>query len=96
MTRKELFDWMNSKIKSGEMSLDDSSAFLGMTVKMPVGAGQNAPVALDDRERVNFVQRAQDGIAGALSRNDAMTLKMLQSATQIMQSDQGANIDRHA
>src|SRR3546814_1728911 len=49
MTRQELFDWMNGKIKRGEMSLDDSSAFLGMTVKIPVGTGQGAPIALDDR-----------------------------------------------
>lgn len=86
MTRKELFDWMNSKISSGEMSLDDSSAFLGMTVKISVGAGQSAPLALDDRDRVNFMQMAQDGIAGAQSRNDATALKMLQTAMQIMQN----------
>src|SRR3546814_3780942 len=85
MTRQELFDWMNGKIKRGEMSLDDSSAFLGMTVKIPVGTGQGAPIALDDWERVNFVQLARDGIAGAQSRKDAMTLAMLQSAMQTMQ-----------
>ncbi|AMK20536.1 MULTISPECIES: hypothetical protein [Sphingomonadales] len=96
MTRQELFDWMNGKIKRGEMSLDDSSAFLGMTVKIPVGTGQGAPIALDDWERVNFVQLARDGIAGAQSRNDAMTLAMLQSAMQMMQGDHGANISRHA
>lgn len=96
MTRKGLFERMNSKIKSGEMSLADSSAFLGMTVKIPVGAGQSAPVALDDRDRVNFVQMAQDGIVGAQSRNDSTTLKMLQNAMQLMQNDHGANIDRRA
>src|SRR3546814_17878281 len=40
MTRQELFDWMNGKIKRGEMSLDDSSAFLGMTVRYPLGQGR--------------------------------------------------------
>jgi hypothetical protein len=85
MTRKELFDWMNSKLKSGEMSFDDSSAFLGMTMKIPVDAGPGTMVPLDDQERVNFLQMAQDGIAGAMSRNDKVTIKMLQSAIQTMQ-----------
>src|SRR3546814_16311715 len=67
-----------------------------MTVKIPVGTGQGAPIALDDWERVNFVQLARDGIAGAQSRNDAMTLAMLQSALQMMQGDHGANISRPA
>src|SRR3546814_20825489 len=94
MTRQELFDCMNGKIKRGEMSLDDSSAFLGMTVKIPVGTGQGAPIALDDWERVNFVQIARDGIEGAQSRNDALTLAMLQSALQMLHGDHGAN-NRH-
>lgn len=29
MTRQELFDWMNGEVRSGKMSLDDSSVFLG-------------------------------------------------------------------
>src|SRR3546814_8810556 len=85
MTRQELFDWMNGKIKRGEMSLDDSSAFLGMTVKIPVGSGQGAPIALDDGERDNFVQLARDGIAGAQSRNDAMPQAMIQNDRPMIQ-----------
>lgn len=96
MTRKELFGWMNGKIRSGEMSLDDSSALLGMTVKIQPGAAQGAPIALDDRERVNFVQIAQDGIAGARSRNDDMTRKVLETAMQIMRRGHDSRIDQRA
>jgi len=96
MTRKELFDWMNGKIASGEMSLDDSFAFLAMTVKIPVGGGQGAQLALDDTERVDFVHIAQDGIAGALERNDQTTRKMLETAMRAMRHDQRGDIDRFA
>ncbi|ATY31433.1 hypothetical protein CVN68_05085 [Sphingomonas psychrotolerans] len=88
-----MFDWMNGKIIGGEMSLDDSSAFLGMTVRIPVEAGHDAPLALDDREQVNFVLMTQDGIAGARSRNDDMTRKMLETAMQVMRHDHGGRVD---
>ena len=94
MTRKELFDWMNDRIVSGDLSLDDITAFLGMTVKIPIGAGQDAPIALDDRERVDFVQKARDGIAGARSRHDETALRMLETAMRIMQSSQGKGVDQ--
>lgn len=93
MTRKDMFDWMNDKIKSGAMSLDDSSAFLGMTLKIPVGTGQGAPNGPDDREPVDFMRLAQDGIAGALSRNDSVTRHMLEAAMQTMRQYQGTGID---
>lgn len=96
MTRKDMFDWMNGQILSGDMSLDDSRAFLGMTVKIPVGAGQDMSIALDDRERVNFVQKGRDGIAGARARHDQPALRMLETAMRIMQSSQGLGIDRPA
>jgi hypothetical protein len=93
MTRKDMFDWMNGKIKSGAMSLDDSSAFLGMTLKIPVGTGQGAPSGPDDREQVDFTRLAQDGIAGALSRNDSVTRTMLEAAMQTMRQYQGGGVD---
>ncbi|TGX56009.1 hypothetical protein E5A73_02535 [Sphingomonas gei] len=96
MTRKEMFDWMNGKIIGGEMSLDDSSAFLGMTIRIPVAAGFNAPLAIDDREQVDFVQLAQDGIAGALSRHDDMTRKMLETAMQVIRHEPGSRVDQRA
>lgn len=95
MTRKDLFDWMNSRIGSGEMSLEDGAAFLGMTVRIPVGAAQGAPLALDDQERVDFVRTARDGIAGALARNDAAARERLETALRIMRG-QGSAAGRFA
>ncbi|OPY03605.1 MAG: hypothetical protein A4E61_01090 [Syntrophorhabdus sp. PtaB.Bin184] len=93
MTRKELFDWMNSKIGSGEMSFEESSPFLAMTLKIPVRGGQGSSVTLDDRERVNFVQKALDGIKGALSRNDQEGARQLQAALNAMQRFQGRSTE---
>ena len=89
MTRKGLADWMNSKIRSGEMSLDDSTVFLGMTMKIPVGAGRGDWIGLDDQEPVNFVQKAQDGIVWARQNNDTGLLKRLETALSFMRQDQG-------
>lgn len=86
MTRQEMRDWVNGQIRSGEMSLDDGRPFIAMTMKIPVngGYGGDLPTA-GDSERFDFTQKARDGIEGALSRNDGVTLKMLESAMAIMQ-----------
>lgn len=94
MTRKELRDWVNGQIRSGEMSLDDSRPFMAMTMKIPVSGGE-LPAA-DDSEHIDFTQRVRSGIEGALSRNDQTTLKMLKSALQIMSQTQAIGINTRA
>lgn len=86
MTRKDLAEWVNSKIKSGEMSLDGTESFVGMTVHIPVNGG---PMGLDDTEQVNFMQTAQDGMAWAQQHGDAASFKSLQTALATMQRYQG-------
>ncbi|WP_306605273.1 hypothetical protein [Azonexus sp.] len=92
MTRQEMFDWMNDQIRSGKMSLDESSPFLGMTMKISVATGQ--PVNMStDFERFNFVEKARLGVEGARSRNDQDSAKNLQRAIEIMQRNQGQAIN---
>lgn len=71
------------------MSLDDSTVFLGMTMKIPVDAGRGGPIGLDDQEPVNFVQKAQDGMVWARQNNDTGLLKRLETALNVMRQDQG-------
>ena len=93
MTRQEMRDWVNTQIRNGEMSLDDSRPFMAMTMKMPVNNGLGGELAMEgDNMRYDFMQKARDGIQGALSRNDETTLKMLESAISIMQGNQGQAI----
>ncbi len=87
MTRKEMFDWMNDQIRSGKMSLDESSPFLGMTMKISVTTGQPVDMA-KDITRINFVEKARLGIEDARSNNDPDLAKMLQTALEIMLSQQ--------
>lgn len=88
MTRKEMFGWMNDQIRSGKMSLDESSPFLEMTMKISVATGQ--PVDMDtDTTRINFVEKARLGIEGARSNNDPDLAKRLQAAIEVMRRQQG-------
>ena len=91
MTRQEIFDWMNSQIRNGTMSLDESSSFLGMTIKISVATGQPVDMATDTT-RLNFMEKARLGIEGALSRNDPDLAKRLQAAIDIMTGQQGQAI----
>lgn len=91
MTRQGMFDWMNDQIRSGKMSLDDSSPFLGMTMKVSVATGQSVDMAADST-RINFVEKARLGIEGALSNNDPDLAKRLQTAIDIMRKQQGQTL----
>ena len=88
MTRKEMFDWMNDQIRSGKMSLDESSPFLGMTMKISVATGQPVDMATDTT-RIDFVEKARLGIEGARSNNDPDLAKRLQAAIEVMHRQQG-------
>lgn len=89
MTRQEMRDWINYRIRSGDMSVDESIPFMAMTMKMSHSGGTYVDLpAAGEAERIDFTRRAKDGIEGALSRHDDATLDMLQSAMSIMQEHQ--------
>lgn len=87
MTRQELFDWMNGEIRSGRMSLDESTPFLGLTVKISA-SGEHVDMATDT-ERYNFVDRIRQGIAGANWRRDAREAARLEAARAWMLGSAG-------
>lgn len=83
MTRRELFDWMNGQIRSGAMTLDESSPFLGMTVHIAAGSGT---AGLDDTVRVDFTDKARQGIDFLRTRADTSAAERLQRALDLMES----------
>lgn len=91
MTRRELFDWMNGQIRSGDMSLDESGAFLGMTVKVSVATGQPVDMATDTT-RIDFIEKARQGIEFLLSRFDYAGAERLQDALDMMLRSRGMDI----
>lgn len=92
MTRQEMLDWVNDKIRSGKMSLNDSQPFMAMTMKIPVNGVSNELLTTNDGERIDFTRKVQAGIEGALLRNDEVTLKMLESTMAIMRQYQDYTI----
>ncbi|MCD0416903.1 hypothetical protein LOC51_06720 [Rubrivivax sp. JA1024] len=92
MTRQQLFDWMNQQIRSGRMSLDESTPFLGMTMKISAATGEPVDMA-SDGERIDFVAKARGGIDGALERHDYDLLARLQAAVERMLKTQGTAAD---
>ena len=83
MTRKDLMDWVNEKITSGEMSLDESSPFLVMTLK--ISEVTNEPVDMEtDTTRIDFIEKAFAGIERAMLDNDSETAESLRFSRDIM------------
>ena len=70
MTRGDLFAWMNDRIKSGDLSLDDSSGLLGLSGGGATGSLSSGAMPPEDHERVNFFQLAQDRVAAARHRHE--------------------------
>lgn len=88
MTRQQLFDWMNSRLRSGALSFEESTPFLGMTLRVDAATGRPVDMASDPAP-VDFMQRARAGVAGALSFGDLAGAARLQAALATMQRLQG-------
>ncbi|RFA30811.1 hypothetical protein CAI21_04725 [Alkalilimnicola ehrlichii] len=85
MTRQELRDWMNEQIRSGSMSLDQSSSLVAMTAAISVGPeGAAVDNARIQNERVNFFDIAQNGLDFYLSRGDLNAAEKVREAIDIM------------
>jgi len=83
MTRQEMRDWINNQLSSGKITVDESSAFVAMTIKVSALDGRVIP-AENDFSRQNFIQIAKDGLQSSISRNDEAASKWLVSALSIM------------
>jgi hypothetical protein len=97
MTRQEMRDWVNDQIRAGRMSLDESTPFVGMTLR--VSMQDLKPIdSSTDSVRVNFIENARSGIEGAFSRNDQDEAKRLQAALDLMvkYQRQAIAVDTHA
>jgi hypothetical protein len=83
MTRQELFDWMNGQLRVGEMSFDESSAFLGMTLKISAVTGEQVDLATDT-SRIDFTEKTRKGIEFYQSHFDDASVDRLQDALDKM------------
>lgn len=92
MTPRQLQGTINNLIKSGKLSLDDSSALVGMvpTALSKVHYDGHAPTAYEQPS--NIIARIQDGIEGARSRGDTANVDSLMKALGALQKLQGSVI----
>lgn len=86
MARQDLKDWINAQIGSGAMSLDESTAFVGLTLN-GIRVGALTPAA-EDGDRFNYMEIMEAGIAGARFRRDPAEVLRLEKALQTMQQHQ--------
>ena len=86
MTNQQMRDWINGQIRSGKMTLDESSSLIGLTMDSPVGS--NA-LSSGNSNSINFLQKIQDGLDGAKSRNDVASQQTLETAMGLLQKHQG-------
>ncbi|WP_042703384.1 hypothetical protein [Azospirillum sp. B506] len=85
MTHKGLFDWMNAKLRSGEMSFDESTTYVSMSVSNIAGSDE---LTLDNGRQVDFMQRTEDGMALAQKLGNADLYKRLSTVLKTMQDYQ--------
>ncbi|AYH15223.1 hypothetical protein GMW39_03635 [Pectobacterium parmentieri] len=85
MTPQELNETVNSLIQSGQMDLDESTSLLGFmapTALSKVVYDGTAPVS--SRQPMNVFSKIQEGIDGALSRNEKASAESLQRAADAL------------
>lgn len=93
MSPAQMQDTMNSLIRSGKMSFDDSSSLVGMIPTALAWAGGGTPSAAQLSSARNtpmdFLATLKAGIAGAQSRGDTHNAETLTRTLQVLQSLQG-------
>ncbi|WP_051261010.1 hypothetical protein [Desulfovibrio inopinatus] len=82
-TRQELFDWINSEIVSGRMSLDNSISLVAMTLAFSDVDNQAVDMATDTK-RYDFIEMARGGLEGALYRGDTENAELMQETLKLM------------
>lgn len=87
MTVADLRDWVNNELDQGRMTLDESSAFIGLGLVIPNGNEESNHYALNVEKR-NFISSAQGHIEYAKFINDPVYEGKFQTALDIMNRSQ--------
>ncbi|WP_147305162.1 hypothetical protein [Alkalilimnicola ehrlichii] len=86
MNRQELRDWMNDQLRSGEMTVEESQAFLGWTVDVRIDTnGRAISHDGDYTTRFNFLELASGNRDFYLQRGDLDMAQRIQDALDRME-----------
>lgn len=91
MTHRELREWLNGEMYSGQMTLEQSTPFMWLSMNKERGSEYLIHNAKDN-ERVDFIQKAREGLEGAEEQDNAFVVEMFQMAIDIMEQHQGQTI----
>ena len=94
MTPNQLLSTVNGLIKSGKMSLDESSPLvpmMGSSTLIRVPGAVGGP-DIPANQPVNFMSILQNGISGALSRGDTANAAFLTTGLNALQKLQGTPV----
>lgn len=81
ISRNELFETVNGLIRSGDLTLDDTGSLLGMMGTSPLLKVDYDGLPIEGGDTpMNVFTRIQEGIEGALSRNETGSVEGLQRA----------------
>jgi hypothetical protein len=89
MTRLEMRDWLNDQIRSGTMTLDESTPLMGISAKFVIEEGALKDLVPTDTERVNFFELMQGNVEGAQWRHDDASVRHWSDGLQTMRQKQG-------
>lgn len=89
MTRQEMWDWMNDRIASGEMSLDGTENLASMYVLTNIGEDQLGLNSRVQTERINFFDAIQNSIDFYSARGHQEGVQSWQHTLNILQQAQG-------
>jgi len=92
MTRSQMRTAVNDLIKSGKMSLDESSPLVPMMGDLTLTTVSGSSSATQPDTPMNFISILQNGIAGALSRGDSANAAFLTTGLDALQKFQGSQV----
>ena len=92
MTKSQMRSAVNDLIKSGKMSLDESSALVPMMADSTFTTVSGSSSGPQADTPINFVSILQNGIAGAVSRGDSANAAFLTTGLDALQKLQGSQV----
>lgn len=93
MSRNELLETVNGLIRSGDLTLDETSPLLGMMGSSPLLKVNYDGKPLENGDApTNVFARIQEGIEGARSRNETASVARLERAAEALMKFQEPGI----
>lgn len=90
ITSGDLLETVNGLIRDGQMDLDETSSLLGFMGNSPLSAvNPNGPVSAKANAAFDVFAKIEEGIMGALSRNETQSAEGLRQAADALRRFQG-------